>query len=121
MPNSQEVVQQARRLGEMIAEHDAAKKLDAAVAALEADVEAQRALTDLNRHSQRLDDKQREGKPIEVEDKRKAETLRKAVVRSPVLRDLQMAQMDYADLMREVQTAIDGSTPDTPPAAAAMG
>jgi len=121
MPSTPEIVQQARRLGEMIAEHDAAKKLDAAVAALEADIEAQRALTDLNRHMQLLDDKQQQGKPIEVEDKRKAETLRKAVIRSPVLRDLQVAQMDYADLMREVQSAIDGPTPDAPPAAAAMG
>jgi cell fate (sporulation/competence/biofilm development) regulator YlbF (YheA/YmcA/DUF963 family) len=118
MADTQAIVQQARKLGEMIATHPAAGKLEAAVASLDADVDAQRAMTDLDRHMQTLAEKQQAGKPIEVEDKRKAETLQKAVIRSKVLRDLQVAQMDYADLMREVQSAIDGATPDAPPAGA---
>ncbi|MEM9252491.1 MAG: YlbF family regulator [Planctomycetota bacterium] len=115
MPDTPAIVSQARRLGEMIAEHDAAKRLETALKALDDDLDAQRALTDLNRHLQAIAEKERDGKPIEVDEKRKAEELQKAVVRSKTLRDLQLAQMDYGDLMRQVQAAIETGTPDAPP------
>ncbi|MEM9790326.1 MAG: YlbF family regulator [Planctomycetota bacterium] len=114
MPDTPAIVAHARRLGEMIADHDAAKQLEAALKALEGDVDAQRALTDLNRHLQAIAEKERDGRPIEVEDKHRAESLQKAVVRSKTLRDLQVAQMDYSDLMRQVQDAIERDTPDAP-------
>ncbi|MFP4144800.1 MAG: YlbF family regulator [Phycisphaeraceae bacterium] len=111
MTSTQEIVDAARKVGELIAEHDAAKKMEDVLKRLEDDRDAQRILTDYNRQVQEVAQKEMQGQPVEVEDKRKLEDLQKKVVTSPVLRDLQMAQMDYVDLMRKVDEAIGGQTP----------
>ena len=106
MATTQDVLDKARELGDLIGEHDAARRLDAAAKALDADREAQRALTDLERHAQALGQKEQAGQPIEVEDKRRLQALQNAVVKSPTLRDFQVAQMDLLDLLRKVDDAI---------------
>lgn len=106
MASSEEILTAARQLGEKIAGHEAAKRLKQAMAKLRADVEAQRALTDFNRQAAKIAEKESKRQPIEVEDKHELDRLQKAVVRNPLLRDLQVAQMDYLDLMRRVDEAI---------------
>ena len=116
MASTDQIMEAANALGEMVAEHEATKRMESAVSALESDVDAQRAVADLNRHIESLGKKQAEGQPIEVGDKRRLETLQKAVTRSAVLREVQVAQMDYLDLMRRIDDAITGSSAklDTP-------
>jgi len=106
MPTTEEIMDQAKALGEQIAEHDAAKKFIDAVARLEKDTQAQQAVNDLNRFIGTLAQKQQAGGAIEVEDKRKLEELQNAVVMHPVLRTFQTAQMDYVDLLRKVDEAM---------------
>ena len=121
MADTDAILKKARELGEMISGHEAAKKLEAVLKRLEQDDEAQRVLTDYNRHLQTLAEKQQQGQPIEVEDKQKLEKLQKQVVTSPVLGDFQAAQMDYVDLMRRVDQALTGETPASAGGAAAAG
>lgn len=108
MPSTQEILDDARKLGEKIAGHDVAKKLESALKALDGDQKAQRALNDYNRHLQSIAEKEQSGRPIEVEDKKKLRDLQNAVVSSPTLRDFQIAQMDYMDLLRKVDEAMTG-------------
>jgi cell fate (sporulation/competence/biofilm development) regulator YlbF (YheA/YmcA/DUF963 family) len=110
MANTDEILQAAAQLGQMIAEHDTAKKLEAVISRLRADTDAQRALNDFNRHVQSVSEKEAAGKPIEVADKHKLEQLQMAVIRNPILRDFQLAQMDYVDLMRRVDEAMQGQS-----------
>ena len=121
MASTDQILQKARELGELIAEHDASKKLADVLSQLEKDQDAQRALNDYNRHLQTLAEKQQEGKPIEVADKQQLETLQKQVVTNPILSRFQMAQMDYVDLMRKVDEAMGGQTPTGTGPAGAMG
>lgn len=116
MATTQEVLAAARDLGELIAKHEAAQKVEEVMKKLEADVEAQRLLNDLNRHVATLAEKESSNQPIEVEDKRKLETLQGGVSRNVVLRDFQMVQMDYVDLMRKVDQAISDRGDRTPAA-----
>ena len=106
MATTQEVLAAARDLGELIAKHDSAQKFEEILKKLEVDVEAQRLLSDLNRHVSTLAEKESGNQPIEVEEKRKLETLQGEVSRNVVLRDFQMVQMDYVDLMRRGDQAI---------------
>ena len=53
-------------------------------------------------------EKEARQQPIEVEDKRKLEQLHQKVIEHPLLRDLQVVQMDYLDLMRKVDEALRG-------------
>jgi cell fate (sporulation/competence/biofilm development) regulator YlbF (YheA/YmcA/DUF963 family) len=123
MASTEEILKTARQLGEMIGEHPAAKKYETVLKKLQDDTAAQRALTDYNRHAQSLARKEHEGKPIEVEDKRKLDALQKAVMTNDVLGELQMAQMDYLDLMRKVDDAMsppEVAPPEVPPGAEAI-
>lgn len=119
MATTQEILKEAKALGEKIATHDTAKTFEAAVKVLQDDIEAQRILSDYQRHIHTVSEKEAKGEPIEVEDKHKLEELQKGVMRNKNLRDFQMAQMDYLDLMRQVDAAINGVSDKAPPAAAA--
>ncbi len=111
MADMNAILAKARELGEMISEHDAAKKLEDVLKRLEQDPDARRILNDYNRHLQTLAEKQQQGQPIEVDEKHKLEQLQKQLVTNAVLRDFQTAQMDYVDLMRRVDEALSGQTP----------
>lgn len=117
MSTTDDVLKKARELGDLISEHPATKKLEDVLQRLQNDTDAQRALNDYNRHLQALAEKEQAGRPIEVEDKRKLEQLQGALVRNPILRDFQMAQMDYLDLMRQVDEATQGSAAGAAPGA----
>ena len=118
MATKQEILDAAGELGKLINSHPVAGKLDESVKALREDVEAQRTLADYQRHLTVVAEKEAAGNPIEVDDKAKLETLQNQVINTPVLRDFQLAQMDYLDLMRQVDSAISGK-PDPGAAKAA--
>lgn len=112
MATIHEILDAASDLGKKIAEHDTARKLETIIKQLQDDVQAQRLLADYQRQITALGEKEANGQPIEVEDKSKLEELQGQVIRHPLLRDFQMAQMDYLDLMRQVDSAISGSPTD---------
>lgn len=121
MASTQDILDQAKQLGDLLAEHDAAKAMESAVKALQSDTASQRALADLNRYGASLEEKAAQGKPIEVADKRKLEELQQAVVLNPLLAQFQRAQMDYSDLLRQVDDAITGRDQAEAAAAASAG
>lgn len=109
MASEQDILDQASKLGELIAEHDATKKMESATKAFEADAASQRAMADYQRFAQTLQQKAQAGGAIEVEDKQKLEQLQQAVITNPLLANMQRAEMDYLDLLRKVDGAIVGS------------
>ena len=120
MASTQEILSKADEIGKMVGEHETSKRLEAAMKLLQNDLESQRMLSDFNRTLQALAQKEAAGKPIEVEDKRKLETLQSHIVRNPTLRQFQTAQMDYLDLLRKIDERING-TPAEGAGAAAGG
>lgn len=108
MATTQEILDAAAELGKLIATHPAAVKFEETIKKLQDDVEAQRLMTDLNRHMESLQEKEAAGKPIEVADKKKLEDLQNKMVRHSLLSQFQMVQMDYLDLMRKVDEAVSG-------------
>lgn len=109
MASTEEILQLASKLGQLLATHPAAGKLEQAMRKIEADPQAQRAMADFNRLLQTLGDKEAAGQPIEPAEKQQLEKLQAGVIRNPALRDFQVAQMDYADLMRRVDEAMYGT------------
>ncbi len=113
MASTEQILKAARDLGELVSTHEATRKLTDALKQLEKDRDAQRLLTDHRRHMSTIAQKEQEGKPIEVSDKHKLEDLQSKVIQHPLLRDLQIIQMDYLDLMRQVDEAISGLPKET--------
>ena len=106
MASIEQIVSTAKDLGKLIASHDACAKFQTILRKLEKDVEAQRTLTDYNRHLQTIAEKEQNGQPIEVEDKRKLEKFQNGLIDNSLLREFQVAQMDFLDLMRRVDETI---------------
>lgn len=108
MATDDQIMKAAGELGKLLGEHPKVSRLESAIGKLKEDVEAQRALNDLNRHLQAVTEKEMSGQPIEVADKRKLQELQTAVVHNLVLQEFQLAQMDYVDLVRRLDEAMYG-------------
>lgn len=110
MATKQDIIDAATKLGKLIADYSVGQKLESAIKKLESDIDAQRAMTDYQRLIQTLSEKEATGKPIEVAEKQKLQTLQNAVVHNLTLQQFQIAQMDYLDLMREVDQVISAQS-----------
>ena len=100
------VLEAAAQLGSRLAAHPAYAAFNAVMKKLEADTEAQRLVTDLRRHQQGMAEKEQGGQPIEVSDKHKLRDLQAAAAGNALLREMQTVEMDYVDLMRQVDGKI---------------
>ena len=58
------------------------------------------------REAEKVARKQQNNEPIEVAEKRRLQELQDQVIANPLVSKLQIAQMDYLDLMRRVQQII---------------
>ncbi|BAM03585.1 YlbF family regulator [Phycisphaera mikurensis] len=110
MSDKQAILDAATEVGKLLKGSDAVERLNAAAKAFRDDVTAQRTVVDFNRFLQTLAQKESQGQPIEVEDKRKLTELQDKVASDPQLRNMQKAQMDYVDLLRAVDQAIQAQT-----------
>ncbi len=110
MSDKQAILDAATELGKLVKGSEPVERLQAASKAFRDDVTAQRTVVDFNRFLQGLAQKESQGQPIEVEDKRKLTELQDKVAGDPQLRAMQKAQMDYVDLLRAVDQSIQAQT-----------
>lgn len=106
MATTDEILAAARDVGKLVRDHKAITDLQAAAKQLRDDTDAQRALADFERAVQAVAQKESQGQPVEVEEKRKLESLQQKVVSNATLRAFQMAQMEMLDLRRRIDEAI---------------
>ncbi|MEM8782246.1 MAG: YlbF family regulator [Planctomycetota bacterium] len=106
MPTTDELHDAAQKLGQLLKDHDTVKNLHAANKAFADDTATQRALLDFQRAIAEVSAKEQSGQPIEVSDKKKLRDAQEAVIRNPMLGRMQTAQMDYFDLLRKLDTAM---------------
>lgn len=121
MPTKQEIEAKAKELGDLIGQTDAAKEMQSVEKTLENDVETQRLITDFNRLLQTLGQKQAQGQPIKVDDKRKLEQIQTSIATNIQIQRLQKAQMNYMDLLRTATTTMIEAAGGEPDASAVMG
>ena len=100
------ILEQARRLGELIREHPFYQRLREADAKVRDDTEATKALEAYNQAATAVQEKEQKGEPVEVEEKQNLENLRDTVVASDTIKAFSQAQTNYADLMRRMNEAI---------------
>lgn len=101
-----EIIDLATKLGKAIAESPQAAALLQSRKALEGQPELVKLLQDYNQQAQKIGQLEDQNKVIEVEDKRKLQELHEKLVASDVFKKMQMAQMEYIDLMRKVSMGI---------------
>ena len=112
-----EVVEQAKKLAEMLAGHERTKALREASAAVTADPDAKRLEEEYAHAAAEMQDLEATGSPIEPDVKRRMAALGERIRRSVLLQRLLQANADFADMMDGVQHEISDAvgralTPD---------
>jgi len=110
MVTTQEIIDSAVNLGKQLAKHQAVSELEVVLKQFQEDVDSQRLFNDYQRHMAKIAQKEAQGDPIEVNDKRRLQQLQEDMTQNSILRQLQIKQMDYLDLMRRVDQSITGQS-----------
>ena len=104
-----EILEQARRLGELIRSHPRYVKLREADVKVRDDKAATDALEAYNRAATQIARKEQGGQPVEVDEKRDLERLHNTVAANETIKAFALTQADYAELMRKMNDAIFGA------------
>jgi len=100
------IIELAERLGKLIADSPQAATLRQARKAVNDEPEIAQALKDFQAHSEKIAGLEAEQKPVEADDKRKLRELHEKLVASAPFKALSSAQVEYVDLMRKVNEAL---------------
>jgi cell fate (sporulation/competence/biofilm development) regulator YlbF (YheA/YmcA/DUF963 family) len=104
--NFEEILSLARQLGTAISRHPRYAKLREADERVRGEKSATDALDAYNKAAEELSRKERSGRPIEVEDKRRLRSLQETVAANEAVKAFMVSQADYAELMRKMNDAI---------------
>jgi cell fate (sporulation/competence/biofilm development) regulator YlbF (YheA/YmcA/DUF963 family) len=115
MAGMQELVEQARALGQAIANHEQVKAYLAARGRVAEDREAQELLEAYRKQAERVRQLEAQQKPIEVADKRKLAEYEQNMASNAALKELLRAQVDYLGLMDQINRAMEAPLSQGPP------
>jgi len=105
---TEEVIRLAKQLGRAIANHPRLKGFFAARDAVQADIEARKIMQEFQEQVEKIRRLEIEQKPIEVADKRELERRQQALASNEKMKQLTKAQVEHAELMRQMNDAIFG-------------
>jgi cell fate (sporulation/competence/biofilm development) regulator YlbF (YheA/YmcA/DUF963 family) len=103
---SDSIMEMATKLGKAISDSPQAVRLREVRKELDAHKDVLDTLKQYQEQAQRLELLEHENKPVEVEDKHKLRDLHDKLVASEVFKRFTAAQVDYVDLMRQVNQAL---------------
>ena len=107
MANTQELINQARALGEALARHADVQAFFTARAEVEKDAAAQELLKNYSSQAHRVQQLSAENKPIEPDDKKKLLDFEQRMAGNPALKKMMAAQVGYITLMNRVNQAME--------------
>jgi len=106
-------IELARRLGKAIADSPQAEALRVARVELDANPDLGKTLNDYQQQAEKIEQLEEEQKPVEIEDKRRLQELNDRLVGSEVFKRFTAAQVEYIDLMRKVNEALQAELAET--------
>jgi cell fate (sporulation/competence/biofilm development) regulator YlbF (YheA/YmcA/DUF963 family) len=101
----QEIVDQAKKLGDLVAQHPAIAKYREAQRAVSQDPDASRLLSEFDRQLETLARQEQSGMGVTDAQRRSLEALQAQIASQLKVKALSIAQVDYMDLLRKVSQA----------------
>jgi cell fate (sporulation/competence/biofilm development) regulator YlbF (YheA/YmcA/DUF963 family) len=111
----QQILDEADKLGQLVAQHPAVARYRDAQKAVANDPEANRLLADFDRQIETLGRQEQSGLPITDAQRMQLESAQSRIVSHLKIKALNMAQVEFMDVMRKVSQAVQR------PAAEAIG
>lgn len=114
--DTQQLLDEAAKLGDLVAQHPAVAKYRDAQKAVAADPEASRLLGDFDRQIETLSRNEQAGLPVTDAQRQQLEALQKRIVSHIQIKNLNMAQVEFVDLLRKVNQTIQRPLAEAPSA-----
>lgn len=117
--DTQQIMDEAEKLGRLVAQHPAVEKYKQAQKSVAEDPEASRLLADFDRQLETLAKQEQSGLTVTDAQRQQLESLQSRIVSHIKVKALNMAQVDFIDLMRKITQTIqkplmDSATPAGP-------
>ena len=110
--DTQQIMDAADKLGQMVAQHPAIEKYKQAQKSVAEDADAARLMNDFNRHLMTLARQEESGMPVTDAQRHQLESLQAQLASHIKVKALSMAQVEFIDLMRRISDAIRSKMSD---------
>lgn len=100
-----EIIQTAQKLGDLVAQHPSVAKFKQAQKSVAEDPEASRLFNDFNKQLETLGRQEQSGMPVTDAQRQMLEQLQSRIVSHIKVKALNLAEVDFMDLMRKVSQA----------------
>ncbi len=104
--DTQTILDEAEKLSQLLADHPAVSRYKAAQKSVADDPEAGRMLADFDRQIETLARQEQQGVPVSDTQRAGLETLQSRIVSHIKIKNLNMAQVEFIDLLRKVNQTI---------------
>jgi cell fate (sporulation/competence/biofilm development) regulator YlbF (YheA/YmcA/DUF963 family) len=115
--DTQQILAEADKLGQLVAQHPAVEKYKQAQKSVADDPDANRAMAEFERRLQTLARQEAGGMSVTDAQRQQLEALQSRIVSNIKVKALNMAQVEFIDLLRKVNQAVQGKVIDLTPAA----
>ena len=119
--DTQQILDEAEKLGQLVAQHPAVARYKEAQRSVANDPEAGRLLADFDRQIETLSRQEQSGLPVTDAQRMQLESLQNRIVSHLKIKALNMAQVEFIDLLRRVTQTIQRPVLDQPGAAGGPG
>jgi cell fate (sporulation/competence/biofilm development) regulator YlbF (YheA/YmcA/DUF963 family) len=116
--DTQQIMAEAEKLGQLVAQHPAVAKYKDAQRTVAEDSEASRLLAEFDRQMDTLLRQEQSGVPTTDAQRQQLESLQTRIFSHIKVKNLNMAQVEFIDLLRKVTQTIQRPLADTPTAGA---
>ena len=104
--DTQTILDAAEKLSLLVADHPSVAKYKSAQKSVSDDAEAGRMLADFDRQIETLSRQEQQGVPVSEAQRAALETLQSRIVSHIKIKNLNMAQVEFIDLLRKVNQTI---------------
>jgi cell fate (sporulation/competence/biofilm development) regulator YlbF (YheA/YmcA/DUF963 family) len=103
---TQQIMDEAAKLGDLVAQHPAVARYKDARKAVEQDSDANRLMADFDRQIEALARQQQAGLPVTDAQQQQLESLQSRIVSHLKIKALNLAQVEFIDLLRRITQTI---------------
>jgi len=104
--DTQTILDAAEKLSQLVADHPSVARYKSAQKSVSEDPEAGRLLADFDRQIETLARQEQQGVPVSEAQRAALETLQSRIVSHIKIKNLNMAQVEFIDLLRKVNQTI---------------
>jgi cell fate (sporulation/competence/biofilm development) regulator YlbF (YheA/YmcA/DUF963 family) len=116
--DTQQILDAAEKLGQILKDHPAVERFKAAQKSVSDDPEAGRLLADFERQLETLGRQEQSGRPVTDAQRLQLESLQSKIVSHIKIKNLNLAQVEFVDLLRKINQTYQRPLADVAPGAA---